>query len=65
MSQPTGYETNTPEERAEMVRRLEADLRQERWSAEGDGLRAEVARANVREFQRQIETIRRTKPCDR
>lgn len=57
----TGYESYSAAERAELIRRLESDIRQESWAAEGDGLRAEVARANVREFRRRIEAIRRTK----
>jgi hypothetical protein len=58
---PTGYETYTADERAAMVRRLEADMRYERGLATGTDLRAEIAQANVREFARQIAAIRRTK----
>ena len=56
----TGYETYTPEERSEMIVRLTADLRYERTVSEGEGLRAEIARASCREYERQIAAIRRT-----
>ncbi len=57
----TGYETYTKEERAEMIKRIESDLRQEKWASEGNDLRAEIAQANVREFERTIKKIRKTK----
>lgn len=56
----TGYETYTSEELDAMARRLEADMRYERTVADGDGLRAEVARSHVRTYQQQIAAIRAT-----
>lgn len=44
-----------------MIARFECDLRQERWASDGDGLRAEIARANVRHFEKQIIALRSTK----
>jgi hypothetical protein len=57
----TGYETYTKLERDEMVKRIEYDLRQERWTADGGGLRAEIARANVRHFEKQIALLKATR----
>ncbi len=58
---PTGFETYTKAERAEMIKCIEFDLRQERHTAEGGGLRAEIARANVRHFEKTIKALKATK----
>ena len=58
---PTGFESYSKAERLEMAKRIEFDLRQERHNADGGGLRAEIARANVRTFEKQIKELKRTK----
>ncbi len=52
-----GYETYSRDELVEMDRKLAGDLRQEQWAADGTGLRAEIAQANVREIGRQRAAI--------
>ena len=49
------YVTYSVEELRSMVSSIESDLRQEEWASNGGGLRAEVARANVAEFRRQLD----------
>jgi hypothetical protein len=51
------YETYTREELVALDTRMLEDWRVERRVSDGDGLRAEVARANVREFDRQRKLI--------
>lgn len=60
----TGYESYTSEERKQLLDDLQKQLKQEQWCSEGDGLRAEIARATVREIQRQIQKIISAKPFD-
>ncbi len=58
----TGYETYTKEERAEMVKQAEADLKHEKWVAEGNAcLRSEIARSTVRTLEETIRKIKATK----
>ena len=57
----TGYESYTADERKEMVTRLEKDMLAELRNVDGGGLRADVARAQVAEYKRQIAAIKKTK----
>jgi len=56
----TGYESYSRPQLDTMVKDIESNLRQERWASDGTGLRAEIARSAVREFERQLAKIRLT-----
>lgn len=56
----TGYETYTQKERDQLIADYSANLRDELRNVDVDGLRGEIARSNVREFQKQIERIKNT-----
>lgn len=53
----TGYANYTRAELVEMDSRLMDLWRSERRACDGDGLRSEVARASVREIERQRTAI--------
>jgi hypothetical protein len=55
----TGYKTYTRDELIGLESSRLSHLKQERWIAEGTGLSAEIAQANVREFEKQLIAIRK------
>jgi len=52
------WDTYTTGELDEMVRREESEIKSDRWAAEGNGLRAEIARSHVRTREANIRAIR-------
>lgn len=54
----SGYESYSQEELNKIISSFESNLRGERFAAERTGLRAEIARANVREFEKQLRVLR-------